>query len=102
MPHPFDRAAFSSRVRQARIEAYGDEGVSVLAKDLGLPPETWSNYETGVTIPDRVILEFVNLTGASPHWLVTGDGHHPRSRPKPSIHEEYHVPKDSGALLDVP
>ena len=76
MPEPFDREAFSSRVRQARLEAYGDAGIPRLAEELGIPPMSWSNYEMGVTIPDRVMLEFLSLTGASPHWLATGEGQH--------------------------
>ena len=32
------------------------------------------NYEAGCTIPAPVILQFIELTGAHPHWLLTGEG----------------------------
>jgi hypothetical protein len=74
MPRPFDREAFASRLREARLEAFRDGGIPPLAEALGLPAMTWSNYEMGVVIPDSVILKFVCLTGVSPYWLLTGEG----------------------------
>ena len=62
------------RVREIRVERFGDDGVPLLADILGLPEKTWTNYESGVTIPAWVILHFVELTGASPRWLRTGEG----------------------------
>ena len=44
------------------------------ATALGLPEATWLNYERGVTMPAVILLEFLELTGASPHWLLTGEG----------------------------
>ena len=41
---------------------------------LGLPARTWLNYEGGVTMPATVLLSFLDLTGADPHWLLTGQG----------------------------
>lgn len=32
------------------------------------------NYETGVVIPATVILRFIEITRASPRWLLTGEG----------------------------
>jgi hypothetical protein len=46
----------------------------MLAEDLELPSRTWLNYESGVVIPATVILRFIDLTGANPHWLLTGEG----------------------------
>ena len=63
-----------SRLREIREELYGGDGVPKLAKMVEVPARTWSNYEAGVTIPGMVILRFIDVTGASPHWLLTGRG----------------------------
>lgn len=62
------------RVREIREEVYGGDGVSSLAEVLNLPWRTWQNYEAGVTIPALVILAFIGVTKAEPHWLLTGHG----------------------------
>ena len=74
MSHHTDRLAFLGRIRQARLETYGEDGIPHLAGELGIAPGTWEDYEAGATIPDTIILRFVCLTGISPHWLLTGDG----------------------------
>ena len=43
---------------------------------LELPPQTWRSDEQGLTMRVRVILEFLDLTGTDPHWLLTGEGDH--------------------------
>jgi hypothetical protein len=45
-----------------------------LAKALGVPAATWASYEAGVTIPAGIVLAFLVATGASPMWLLTGEG----------------------------
>jgi hypothetical protein len=45
-----------------------------LAETLGIPEETWLNYERGITIPALTVLELIEATGVSPHWLLTGAG----------------------------
>jgi transcriptional regulator with XRE-family HTH domain len=65
--------ALVERVRNVREHLYGDEP-SALAAALGLPKETWLNYERGVTMPAVVLLQFIELTGAAPRWLLTGEG----------------------------
>jgi hypothetical protein len=62
------------RVGEIRRELYGDNGGPRLAGILLLPVRTWENYEAGVAIPAPVILRFIDVTGASPHWLLTGQG----------------------------
>jgi hypothetical protein len=64
----------AARAREVRRELYGDRGAARLAEDLDLPARTWLNYESGVVIPATVILRFIDLTGASPLWLLTGQG----------------------------
>jgi hypothetical protein len=61
------------RVREIR-EAFDSEGGHDLAASLGLPARTWWNYEAGCTMPATVLLELIELTGAHPHWLLTGEG----------------------------
>ena len=62
------------RIREIRVERFGEGGGTLLAEILGLPERTWHNYESGVTIPALVILRFIEVTGADPRWLLTGRG----------------------------
>ena len=62
------------RVAEIRLETFGDDGVPRLAERLGLPVQTWRHYEAGVVMPATVLLEFIEATGASPGWLLTGQG----------------------------
>ncbi len=64
----------SRRVQEIRKDLFGPHGARSLAEALELPPETWANYERGVIIPAHVILAFIEVTGADPHWLLTGEG----------------------------
>ena len=76
----------SLRVRQIRLERFGDDGVSALSRALEIPASTWEHYEGGVTIPAWAILQFIEITGADPHWLLTGEGERYRDRPaKPTL-----------------
>ena len=68
------KAAFADRLRAIRTEIYGAEGCSELAARLGLPTLTWCNYEDGVTLPAVVLLRFLEVTAAEPHWLLHGSG----------------------------
>ncbi len=74
MARTSDRTNYLARIRQVRTEIYGDDGTQQLADLLGIPLKTWENYEQGVTIPDTIILRFICLTGAAPHWLLSGNG----------------------------
>jgi hypothetical protein len=67
------RAALTDRIREVREERFG-EVVEDLAKRLGIPPQTWRNYEGGCTMPADVLLNFIMLTKARPTWLATGEG----------------------------
>jgi hypothetical protein len=67
------RKALAERVRQIREELFGDD-LESLAQDLGLPARSWLNFEAGCTIPAEVLLDFIELTRAHPHWLLTGEG----------------------------
>ncbi len=72
--HRIDHLVLARRVREIRLDSYGELGAPMLAKDLGLPTRTWLNYESGVIIPATVILQFLRVTGANPGWLLTGGG----------------------------
>jgi hypothetical protein len=62
------------RIVEIRRDHFGDEGIPALAEALQLPHLTWSNYEKGVVMPAHVLLYFLELTSADPHWLLTGKG----------------------------
>ena len=68
------KASLSRRLREIRQELFGDHGGPELARRLNLPARTWYNYETGVTVPAEVLLGFIEQTGASPDWLLAGEG----------------------------
>lgn len=68
------KASLSRRLREIRQELFGEHGGPELARRLNLPARTWYNYETGVTVPAEVLLGFIDQTGASPHWLLSGEG----------------------------
>jgi len=69
------------RLRMIRMELYGAHGVPSFADSLGIPDQTWSNYETGVTLPAPILLALIEQTGANPHWLLTGQGERYTTRP---------------------
>jgi hypothetical protein len=75
---PFDwpvvKSAVAHRVRLIREDLYGAHGGPALAQALRLPFRTWYHYERGITIPAQVMLRFIELTEANPHWLLTGQG----------------------------
>jgi hypothetical protein len=67
------RDGLCRRLRRIRVELYGEDGGPMLAESLHLPFRTWHHYESGVTVPAQVLLRFIALTGACPHWLLTGE-----------------------------
>ena len=69
------------RLRQVRLERFGELGGPEMARFLGIPFLSWSNYECGVTIPGEVLLGFLILTDIEPRWLLQGEGARFRSLP---------------------
>jgi len=67
-------ASLAQRLCEIRHDLYGERGAQALARALSLPIQTWLNYERGVTMPADVFLEFLEITRADPHWLLTGEG----------------------------
>ena len=66
--------ALASRLREVRLELYGEHGAPLLAKALEIPTRTWANYESGITIPGLVLLRFFAVTGVESSWLLSGEG----------------------------
>jgi hypothetical protein len=81
--HVEAKRALAGRVREVRRARFGEWGTAVLAALLDIPTRTWANYEAGCTIPAETLLAFIEVTGAHPHWLLTGEGE-PFLRAKPS------------------
>jgi transcriptional regulator with XRE-family HTH domain len=72
------KTAIAERLRLIRSHLFGKHGGPELAEQLGVPSRTWSNYESGVTIPGEVLLRFLAITSTEPLWLLGGEG--PRYR----------------------
>jgi hypothetical protein len=68
------RKGIVERLRILAREKYGEANSWWFAPALGLPPKTLVNYEAGCTIPAEVMLAIIDITGAHPHWLLTGCG----------------------------
>ena len=64
----------AGRVRLIREERFGRHGGPLLASYLRVPYRAWVSYESGVTIPAQTILRFIEVTRASPQWLLSGEG----------------------------
>jgi hypothetical protein len=71
---PAIKTNLALRIREIRLELYGEHGGPLMAEALQIPFRTWLNYEGGCTIPAHSILRFIELTRANPHWLLTGHG----------------------------
>jgi transcriptional regulator with XRE-family HTH domain len=69
-----EKSRVSTRMREIRIELFGERGGSEMARRLGIPVRTWYNYESGVTVPAEVLLRFLELTHVEPVWLLHGRG----------------------------
>jgi hypothetical protein len=68
------RSELASRIREVRHDRYGQHGGPALALALRVPFRVWITYEEGKEIPADVILRFLSVTRAEPHWLLTGQG----------------------------
>ncbi len=79
------RAGMSRRLREIREEMFGKDDVVPLAEALHVPCGTWKNYEAGERIPAAVLLRFIDTSGASALWLLTGKGHRFLDRARPDV-----------------
>jgi hypothetical protein len=67
-------AELAPRIREIRLDRFGEDGIAGLSEALKIPARTWSNIESGVQISGWIILQFIELTRVEPHWLLTGEG----------------------------
>ncbi len=72
--------ALAPRVREIRLEMFGEDGISSVSQSMHIPAQTWENFENGVAIPAWIILQFIEITGVEAHWLLTGEGERYRDR----------------------
>ncbi|AMV40464.1 ester cyclase [Planctomyces sp. SH-PL62] len=87
------RIELAERIREVREEVFGPTGGPEVARLLGLPARTWYSYETGVTIPAEVLLDFIKESGVSPNWLRSGEGpRYPRDAKAPGAKPEESTP----------
>ena len=70
----------AGRVHEIRVATFGEDGIATLAQSLDIPARTWEHFENGVMIPACIILDFIEITGVEPHWLMTGNGERFRVR----------------------
>ncbi|RUL88872.1 hypothetical protein [Tautonia sociabilis] len=68
------RSDLAGRIREIRLELYGENGGPLLASALDLPFHRWAEFESGMAMPGEIMLRFLMLTQADPHWLLTGEG----------------------------
>lgn len=90
-----EKCLLSERLREIRIELFGERGGSEMARRLQLPVRTWYNYESGVTVPAEVMLRFMALTSVEPHWLLNGEGPKYRSASHAPSHGDSASTRDS-------
>ena len=64
----------SRRIREIRLELYGENGGPLLAAAIGTPFRTWMSYELGASMPAQSLLRFIEVTRTEPRWLLTGEG----------------------------
>lgn len=62
------------RLREIRVELYGEHGGPMLAEELEIPYRAWARYESGASMSAQIMLRFLERTRTDPHWLLTGDG----------------------------
>lgn len=63
----------AQKIKTLRMMKFGERGGPELARRLGLPIRTWYNYESGVTMPAEVLIDFLHATGASLETLLADD-----------------------------
>src|ERR1700734_1000050 len=68
------KCSVAERLRELRVELFGDRGGPELARRLGLPVRTWYNYEAGVTVPAEGVLRLIEQTHVEATGLLPGGG----------------------------
>lgn len=93
----------AARLALIRSERFGAVDIDEFAEAIGIAPEVWARYEAGREIPAVFLLRFIELTGASPRWLLKRKGPKylmpvgPHRRGDESREHEF-----QGAAIEVP
>jgi DNA-binding transcriptional regulator YiaG len=64
----------AARIREVREDMYGEHGAQFMADALGIALRTWTNYESGVVMPAKIVLKLIDTMQVNPSWLLTGRG----------------------------
>lgn len=64
----------ADRLREIREDLYGEFGGQSLADALEIPLQSWLNYESGVVVPAKVVLQLIVKAHINHDWLLTGQG----------------------------
>ncbi len=67
-----ERAAIGRRLAVLKARFRGEQGGSDFARQFGIAPRSWMNYENGTPCPPELLLRLVQETGVSPSWLLDG------------------------------
>jgi hypothetical protein len=67
------------------LDRFGEHGIPTLSEAMEIPARTWENFEAGVQASGRAVLQFIEISGADPHWLLTGEGGRDRARSEGSL-----------------
>jgi hypothetical protein len=66
--------SLACRLREVRLEMYGEHGGPLLAEKLGVANRNWIRYESGAAVPNPALLRFIEVAAVEPLWLLTGEG----------------------------
>lgn len=93
----FDEKKVIERIRQLRINSFGQRGKSKFAQQIGLSPSTYNYYENDRLAPISVLLKIAQATGVSLNWLITGqnEGRIDTGTENPAIQRVAKLLKDS-------
>jgi hypothetical protein len=69
-----DYSSLSERIRDVRMDLFGEYGGPILAGRLRIQPRTLARMEAGGPVAGVLILKLIEVTGVNPHWLLCGDG----------------------------
>jgi hypothetical protein len=64
----------AARFREVREDLYGEHGAQFLADDLGVSLQTWTNYESCIVMPAKIVLNLIVTMNVNPGWLLSGKG----------------------------
>jgi transcriptional regulator with XRE-family HTH domain len=77
-----DGGRIGGRLKQVRLELFGERSVTSFADRLGLNPSTYLNYEKGRIPPSEFLMTLEKYTNVNIFWLLKGEGHRYRAAQK--------------------